>query len=44
MMLGMELGRGEGRRSTSWLRAERHDYSIWSRTDALVRHLHDDGV
>jgi ADP-ribosyl-[dinitrogen reductase] hydrolase len=44
MTLGMELGRGEGRRSTSWPRAERHDYSMWSRTDALVRHPHDDGV
>jgi ADP-ribosylglycohydrolase len=44
MTLGMELGRGEGRRSTSWPRAERHDYSMWSRTDALVQHPHDDGV
>jgi ADP-ribosylglycohydrolase len=44
MMLGMELGRGEGRRTASWPRAERHDYSMWSRTDALVRHPHDDGV
>ncbi|SEQ04396.1 ADP-ribosylglycohydrolase family protein [Arthrobacter sp. OV608] len=44
MGLGMELGRGEGHRSTSWPRAERHDYSMWSRTDALVRHPHDDGV
>ncbi|MFF1384669.1 ADP-ribosylglycohydrolase family protein [Arthrobacter sp. NPDC058288] len=44
MTLGMELGRGEGRRPGSWPRAERHDYSMWSRTDALVRHPHDDGV
>jgi ADP-ribosylglycohydrolase len=44
MMLGMELGRGEGRRSTSWPRAERHDYSMWGRKDALVQHPHDDGV
>ncbi|WP_407709139.1 ADP-ribosylglycohydrolase family protein [Arthrobacter nitrophenolicus] len=44
MMLGMELGRGEGSRSTSWPRAERHDYSMWGRTDALVRHPHDEGV
>lgn len=44
MTLGMELGRGEGRRRTSWPRAERHDYSMWSRTDALVQHPHDDGV
>jgi hypothetical protein len=44
MMLGMELGRGEGRRSTSWPRAERHDYSRWSRTDDLVQHPHDAGV
>ncbi|KRE45153.1 hypothetical protein ASG92_12575 [Arthrobacter sp. Soil736] len=44
MVLGMELARGEGRRSTSWPRAERHDYSMWSRTDALVQHPHDDGV
>jgi ADP-ribosyl-[dinitrogen reductase] hydrolase len=44
MMLGMELGRGEGRRATSWPRAERHDYSMWSRADALAQHPHDDGV
>ncbi|MGK3954823.1 ADP-ribosylglycohydrolase family protein [Arthrobacter sp. R4] len=44
MVLGMELGRGEGRRSASWPRAERHDYSMWSRTDVLVQHPHDDGV
>ncbi|MCQ6269105.1 ADP-ribosylglycohydrolase family protein [Pseudarthrobacter sp. R1] len=44
MVLGMELGRGEGHRSTYWPRAERHDYSMWSRTDALVRHPHDNGV
>lgn len=44
MVLGMELGRGEGRRQLSWPRAERHDYSMWGRTDALVRHPHDDGV
>ncbi|TQJ35602.1 ADP-ribosylglycohydrolase family protein [Arthrobacter sp. SLBN-122] len=44
MVLGMELGRGEGRRAASWPRAERHDYSMWGRTDALVRHPHDDGV
>jgi ADP-ribosylglycohydrolase len=44
MMLGMELGRGEGHRLDAWPRAERHDYSMWSRTDALVQHPHDDGV
>lgn len=44
MMLGTELARGEGRRSESWPRAERHDYSIWTRTDALVQHPYDDGV
>jgi ADP-ribosyl-[dinitrogen reductase] hydrolase len=44
MMLGMELGRGDGRRPTSWPPAERQDYSMWSRTDALVQHPHDDGV
>ncbi|MCO4236900.1 ADP-ribosylglycohydrolase family protein [Pseudarthrobacter sp. MDT3-28] len=44
MTLGMELGRGEGRRPASWPRAERHDYSMWSRTDVLVQHPHDDGV
>ncbi|WP_104138800.1 ADP-ribosylglycohydrolase family protein [Arthrobacter sp. ZGTC131] len=44
MMLGMELARGEGRRLDAWPRAERHDYSMWGRTDALVRHPHDDGV
>ncbi|MDQ0665404.1 ADP-ribosyl-[dinitrogen reductase] hydrolase [Arthrobacter ulcerisalmonis] len=44
MVLGMELGRGEGHRTASWPRAERHDYSMWGRTDALVRHPHDDGV
>ncbi|WP_082049496.1 ADP-ribosylglycohydrolase family protein [Arthrobacter sp. SPG23] len=44
MVLGMELGRGEGRRTASWPRAERHDYSMWGRTDVLVRHPHDDGV
>jgi ADP-ribosylglycohydrolase/predicted protein tyrosine phosphatase len=44
MTLGMELGRGEGRRSASWPRAERHDYSMWSRTDVLVQQPHDDGV
>ncbi|MET3953111.1 ADP-ribosylglycohydrolase family protein [Arthrobacter sp. UYEF36] len=44
MMLGMELGRGEGRRPASWPRAERQDYSRWGRTDALVQHPHDDGV
>lgn len=44
MVLGMELGRGEGRRSMSWPRAERHDYSMWKRTDVLVRHPHDGGV
>ena len=44
MMLGMELGRGEGRRPTSWPRAERQDYSRWGRTDALVQHPHDAGV
>jgi ADP-ribosylglycohydrolase len=44
MMLGMELGRGEGRRPGSWPRAERQDYSLWACTDALVQHPHDDGV
>jgi ADP-ribosyl-[dinitrogen reductase] hydrolase len=44
MALGMELGRGEGRRLDSWPRAATHDYSMWGRTDALVRHPHDDGV
>ncbi|MDQ0692163.1 ADP-ribosylglycohydrolase family protein [Arthrobacter sp. W4I7] len=44
MVLGMELGRGEGSRTASWPRAERQDYSMWGRTDALVRHPHDDGV
>ena len=44
MMLGMELGRGEGRRPASWPRAERQDYSMWGRTDALVQHPHYDGV
>ncbi|MCB5274747.1 hypothetical protein BJG92_02284 [Arthrobacter sp. SO5] len=43
-MLGMELGRGEGRRPASWPRAERQDYSMWGRTDELVQHPHDDGV
>jgi ADP-ribosylglycohydrolase len=44
MVLGMELGGGEGQRLGSWPRAKRHDYSMWSRTDSLVRHPHDDGV
>lgn len=44
MALGMELGHGEGRRPASWPRADRHDYSMWGRTDVLVRHPHDDGV
>lgn len=44
MTLGMELGRGDGRRPASRPRAERHDYSMWSRTDALLQHPHDDGV
>lgn len=44
MVLGLELGRGEGRRSASWPRADSHNYSMWSRTDVLVRHPHDDGV
>jgi len=44
MLLGMELGRGEGQRPLSWPRTERHDYSMWGRTDALVQHPHDDGV
>ncbi|MBT2519785.1 ADP-ribosylglycohydrolase family protein [Arthrobacter sp. ISL-28] len=44
MMLGMELGRGEGRRLDSWPRAITQDYSMWGRTDALVQHPHDDGV
>ncbi|QDY89060.1 ADP-ribosylglycohydrolase family protein [Arthrobacter sp. UKPF54-2] len=44
MMLGMELGRGEGCRPAAWPRAEHQDYSMWGRTDALVQHPHDDGV
>lgn len=44
MMLGMELARGEGRRLDSWPRAAAQDYSMWGRTEALVRHPHDDGV
>ncbi len=40
----MVLGVAEGQRPLSWPRAERHDYSMWGRTDALVRHPHDDGV
>ncbi|MFC7847115.1 ADP-ribosylglycohydrolase family protein [Arthrobacter sp. NPDC057388] len=44
MALGMELGRGQGRRMDSWPRAATHDYSMWGRTDALVQHPHDDGV
>ncbi|BCW66040.1 ribosylglycohydrolase [Arthrobacter sp. NicSoilB4] len=44
MMLGVELGRGEGRRPASWPRAESQDYSMWGRTDALVQHPHDAGV
>ncbi|MHA7223099.1 ADP-ribosylglycohydrolase family protein [Arthrobacter sp. RHLT1-20] len=44
MMLGMELGRGEGRRPAAWPRAERQDYSRWGRTYALIRHPHDAGV
>ncbi|MDE8588351.1 ADP-ribosylglycohydrolase family protein [Arthrobacter sp. NQ4] len=44
MVLGMELARGEGRWHLSWPRADRHDYSMWSRTDSLVQHPHDDGV
>ncbi|WP_353711472.1 ADP-ribosylglycohydrolase family protein [Arthrobacter sp. K5] len=44
MALGMELGRGEGRRLESWPRAVTQDYSMWGRTDALVQHPHDDGV
>lgn len=44
MTLGMELARGEGRRLDAWPRAAAQDYSMWGRTDALVRHPHDDGV
>ena len=44
MTLGMELGRGEGRREQSWPGAAHQDYSMWSRTDVLVQHPHDDGV
>ena len=44
MAIGGELGRGVGRRADSWPRAKTHDYSMWGRTDALVRHPHDDGV
>lgn len=44
MMLGMELAAGGGRRLDAWPRAASHDYSRWGRTDALVRHPHDDGV
>ncbi|MBD1543929.1 ADP-ribosylglycohydrolase family protein [Arthrobacter sp. IA7] len=44
MMLGMELAAGGGRLVDSWPRAVTHDYSTLGRTDALVRHPHDDGV
>lgn len=44
MGLGMELGRGEGRRPDAWPRATSHDYTMWGRTDALAQHPHDDGV
>lgn len=44
MMLGVELAHGNGRRLDSWPRAAVQDYSMWGRTDALVRHPHDDGV
>lgn len=44
MVLGMELGRAEGLLPLCWPRAERHDYSMWGRTDVLARHPHDDGV
>jgi ADP-ribosyl-[dinitrogen reductase] hydrolase len=44
MTLGIELGRGEGRRLDFWPRTATHDYSMWGRTDALARHPYDDGV
>lgn len=44
MVLGMEVGRGQGRRKDAWPRAATHDYSAWVRTDALVRHPHDNGL
>ncbi|BCW57844.1 ADP-ribosylglycohydrolase family protein [Arthrobacter sp. StoSoilB20] len=44
MTLGMELARGEGSREQSWPGAAHQDYSMWSRTDVLVQHPHDDGV
>jgi ADP-ribosyl-[dinitrogen reductase] hydrolase len=44
MMLGMELAAGGGRLHDEWPRAVTHDYSRLDRTDALVRHPHDDGV
>lgn len=44
MVLGMELCRGEGPVHELWPRADKHDYSMWSRTDTLARHPHDDGV
>ncbi|MEV4952476.1 ADP-ribosylglycohydrolase family protein [Paenarthrobacter nitroguajacolicus] len=44
MTLGMELARGEGTREQSWPGAAHQDYSMWSRTDVLVQHPHDDGV
>ncbi|WP_284762840.1 ADP-ribosylglycohydrolase family protein [Arthrobacter sp. efr-133-R2A-63] len=44
MTLGMELARGDGRRDHVWPRAAHQDYSMWGRTDVLVKHPHDDGV
>lgn len=44
MLLGMELGWGEGHRPDAWPRAECQDYSLWGRADALVQHPYDDGV
>ncbi|NQD88004.1 ADP-ribosylglycohydrolase family protein [Paenarthrobacter sp. CM16] len=44
MTLGMELARGEGTREQSWPGAAHQDYSMWTRTDVLVQHPHDDGV
>jgi hypothetical protein len=40
----MELARGEGSREQSWPGAAHQDYGMWSRTDVLVQHPHDDGV
>lgn len=44
IMLGMELAAGVGRLVSEWPRAVTQDYSREGRTDALVRHPHDNGV